>query len=450
MTVSFQNAAPVGPKPGPAAQGQSSAPGRSGDGFATLISAAVKPDETRDDGSAAPAGKSKGRKPAGADEAPATVGVPAAMQVPAVLAAQPQSAQAEAAETGQAATPIAGPPAAGEMSGKHKPASLIGALPGADIAAEAGSAGGDPSGPTTVGGGATRPSGSDASSSPQSSQQTSTPAQAAVAASGATEIVAKSVADGPPLAPPSKQAPPVAGPAGAGGARATSGAETTTDVDEKSGQAAAPGGVSPTERKPGKDADPSKAEGVKAADAAQAASSRADAAGAAADRPFAPPQTAAAPATPSGQIPQAASASAAQLAAPVVAQVANEIVAQAASRRTRFEVRLDPDELGRVDVRLDVGNDGRVATRLIVERPETLDMLRNDARELARTLEQAGFQLGQGGLAFQLRDGRSQGWTRDAEQISATRNASAEDIPAAVADVYARSPRGAGGLDVTV
>ncbi len=159
-------------------------------------------------------------------------------------------------------------------------------------------------------------------------------------------------------------------------------------------------------------------------------------------------QTSAAPATPSAPGAASGQVSAAQAAA---VQVANHIAEHAGSRRTRFEVRLDPSELGRVDVRLDIGHDGRVSTRLIVERVETLDMLRNDARELSRTLEQAGFQLGQGGLAFQLKDGRQQQWNFDeAASGGSQTNAEIEDV-APVAAAYARGAApGVSGVDRTV
>lgn len=159
-------------------------------------------------------------------------------------------------------------------------------------------------------------------------------------------------------------------------------------------------------------------------------------------------QTSAAPATPSAPGAASGQVSGAQAAA---VQVANQIAEHAGSRRTRFEVRLDPSELGRVDVRLDIGHDGRVSTRLIVERVETLDMLRNDARELSRTLEQAGFQLGQGGLAFQLKDGRQQQWAFD-EAIHGGSSATEEiEDVAPVAAAYARGAApGVSGVDRTV
>ncbi len=69
----------------------------------------------------------------------------------------------------------------------------------------------------------------------------------------------------------------------------------------------------------------------------------------------------------------------------------------------RFEIRLDPPELGRIDVRLDVDTNGKVTSRLIVERTETLDLLRRDAPQLERALQHAGLNT-EGGLEFSLRD----------------------------------------------
>ncbi len=79
----------------------------------------------------------------------------------------------------------------------------------------------------------------------------------------------------------------------------------------------------------------------------------------------------------------------------------------------RFEVRLDPPELGRIDVRLDLGADGRVAAALTVDRPETLDLLQRDARLLQKALEEAGVNVDDGALNFSLRDGNEQAAEED-------------------------------------
>ncbi len=86
-----------------------------------------------------------------------------------------------------------------------------------------------------------------------------------------------------------------------------------------------------------------------------------------------------------------------------VAGLAVEIVARAQEGSRRFEIRLDPPELGRIDVRLDVDQTGKVTSRLVVERAETLDFLRRDAHQLERALQHAGLNT-EGGLEFSLRD----------------------------------------------
>ena len=87
--------------------------------------------------------------------------------------------------------------------------------------------------------------------------------------------------------------------------------------------------------------------------------------------------------------------------------VAVEIAAQSQNGKNSFEIRLDPQELGRIDVRLDVYRDGNVTTRLIVDRAETLDLLKRDASNIERTLQDAGLKTSDNTLQFSLRDQQS-------------------------------------------
>ena len=86
-----------------------------------------------------------------------------------------------------------------------------------------------------------------------------------------------------------------------------------------------------------------------------------------------------------------------------ISGLAVEIVSRAQEGLKRFDIRLDPPELGRIDVRLDVDHGGKVTSRLVVERAETLDLLRRDAPQLERALQHAGLNT-EGGLQFSLRD----------------------------------------------
>ncbi|MGL4975063.1 MAG: flagellar hook-length control protein FliK [Bosea sp. (in: a-proteobacteria)] len=81
-----------------------------------------------------------------------------------------------------------------------------------------------------------------------------------------------------------------------------------------------------------------------------------------------------------------------------------EIGLQAMAGSKRFDIRLDPAELGRVDVRLEFNEDGTVTASLTADRVETLQMLQRDARTLERAFEQAGLKSSDGGIDFQLRD----------------------------------------------
>jgi flagellar hook-length control protein FliK len=93
----------------------------------------------------------------------------------------------------------------------------------------------------------------------------------------------------------------------------------------------------------------------------------------------------------------------AQAAAVPLAGLAVEIAAQARAGKHHFAIRLDPPELGRIDVRLDVDRDGNVNSRLIVERADTLDLLKRDASQLERALQQAGLKTSDNALEFSLR-----------------------------------------------
>ena len=147
-------------------------------------------------------------------------------------------------------------------------------------------------------------------------------------------------------------------------------------------------------------------------------------------------------------------ATAATDAAVPVSGLAMEIAASVKSGKTRFEIRLDPAELGRIDVRIDVDRHGQVTSHLTVERPETLSMLRQDANQLQRALDNAGLSTGNGGLQFSLRDQSSQG-QNDGNQGNPNAHrivVSEEDsVPAVVAGrSYGRMLGASGGVDIRV
>jgi len=74
----------------------------------------------------------------------------------------------------------------------------------------------------------------------------------------------------------------------------------------------------------------------------------------------------------------------------------------------RISIHLKPAVLGRIDVELNLHHDGRVLAVVMAERPETLDLLQRDARELARALQDAGLKADAHSLHFGLRGGDGQ------------------------------------------
>jgi hypothetical protein len=93
--------------------------------------------------------------------------------------------------------------------------------------------------------------------------------------------------------------------------------------------------------------------------------------------------------------------------------IAVEIVCRMRDGMRRFDIRLDPPELGRSDVRLGVARHGTVTTKLTRDRPETLDLMQRDARGLERALQQAGLTTDGGGLEFSLRSHADQNPAHD-------------------------------------
>ena len=153
--------------------------------------------------------------------------------------------------------------------------------------------------------------------------------------------------------------------------------------------------------------------------------------------------------------PTAASARNESAAAAIpVAEVAVTIATQAQSGKSRFEIRLDPPELGRIDVQLNVDSRGNVSSRLIVERPDTLNLLVRDAPQLQRALQDAGLNTA-GGMQFSLAD---QGFAsrngfaqqNDFARPRPNRSAAADTAPIAALQGYAAWSSRNGGLDITV
>ena len=79
------------------------------------------------------------------------------------------------------------------------------------------------------------------------------------------------------------------------------------------------------------------------------------------------------------------------------------IAAKAAEGIKHFDIRLDPPELGRVQVHLSLDDSGKAQATLMVDKPQTLELLQRDAAGLTRSLADAGVSLSNNGLNFSLR-----------------------------------------------
>jgi hypothetical protein len=143
-----------------------------------------------------------------------------------------------------------------------------------------------------------------------------------------------------------------------------------------------------------------------------------------------------------------------QAAAVPFAGVALEIAGRAQAGRSRFDIRLDPPELGRIEVRLDMDSGGQVTSHVIADKIETLDLLRRDAGELERALQQAGLKTADNGLQFTLRDqnfgggGQDTGARADVSRLLV----SDTELPALepTAGSYGRSLQLGAGVDIRV
>ena len=92
----------------------------------------------------------------------------------------------------------------------------------------------------------------------------------------------------------------------------------------------------------------------------------------------------------------------------------------------KISIHLKPADLGRVDVKMEVSHDGRVTAVVTADNKSTLDLLQKDSRELQQALQNAGMQMDNNSLSFNLRgQGGDQqtagsGLGDDGEDISGT------------------------------
>jgi len=132
--------------------------------------------------------------------------------------------------------------------------------------------------------------------------------------------------------------------------------------------------------------------------------------------------------------------------------VAMEIAGKALEGKNRFEIRLDPPELGRIEVRLDVDKDGNVTSRMTVDRADTLDLLRRDSTGLERALQDAGLKTNDNSLQFSLRD-QSMGQQQTSAGPDAAKMIVTDETTPSIDVIpqnYGRLAGTGGGIDIRV
>ena len=137
-----------------------------------------------------------------------------------------------------------------------------------------------------------------------------------------------------------------------------------------------------------------------------------------------------------------------------IANVAVEVSARISSGKNQFDIRLDPEELGRIHVKVNVDRDGNISTHMVADRPDTLDLLRRDMQGLERALQDAGLKTSDNSLQFSLRD-QTANHQQHQQDGQASRRLADDDLTTTltttvIARDYGRYGQPASGLDIRV
>jgi flagellar hook-length control protein FliK len=88
---------------------------------------------------------------------------------------------------------------------------------------------------------------------------------------------------------------------------------------------------------------------------------------------------------------------------PTTEQISVQITKAVKSGIDKIDIQLRPESLGRVEVRLELAGDGRLVGTVTADNRETLELLKTDARDLERALQDAGLKADSNSLNFNLR-----------------------------------------------
>lgn len=146
---------------------------------------------------------------------------------------------------------------------------------------------------------------------------------------------------------------------------------------------------------------------------------------------------------------------------PVGEQVGVQIKKGVAEGLDKISIKLDPGNLGKVEIKLEIGHDGRLQAVIAADKPETLQLLQQDVKNLEQSLRDAGLKTDQQSLNFTLRDQSQANEGRDGNGAGNGRHQNrggdeyaetgANTDPAQLAAANAqRAATARGGLDIRI
>ncbi len=143
-----------------------------------------------------------------------------------------------------------------------------------------------------------------------------------------------------------------------------------------------------------------------------------------------------------------------QIALPsAVEQIKMQIEKGLAQGSSTIKVQLNPDNLGRVDVKLDLQG-GSVKATITADRPETLQLLKNDQAGMLHALQDAGLNADSNSLSFSLRGDHQRQFAQSNQQGNQQPSGQGEDVDPLLDGISAisgaSSRAGAGNLDISV
>lgn len=137
---------------------------------------------------------------------------------------------------------------------------------------------------------------------------------------------------------------------------------------------------------------------------------------------------------------------------PVLEQVRIGLARAVEGAPSKLSLELMPKNLGKVTIEVEAAKDGQLKASIQADNPAALEVLRKDAPQLERSLQEAGYKLDHQSLSFSLRD-QSQGGRGEGNGRGQGNNATPENTLSPVVEDEApvrRSRASMGRVDVTI